>query len=277
MSKELKGLTYSSVSLWQTCQRMFEYRYIDGLVKPKVNCELIVGKSYHEGVGAAIMYKAIHGVPLSLKDTLDAYDTAWNKIKQKETTSKHEDIGVFADIDWNDRAEGTWKDDGAALVKLYYANVLPKISPLEVEANVNTTVEGIYVSGRIDLVLKNLILADHKFASKTMNQQNVDKHLQPGFYAAIKNTPVDFEFHMALNTQYPSTKIIKTRRTWQDIAWVKCMIVGVWKHVKSGIFVPNPTGYACSPRFCGFKDICRSHISTSFVMSSTDKDEMIPW
>jgi hypothetical protein len=60
-----------------------------------------------------------------------------------------------------------------------------------------------------------------------------------------------------VKTKQPKAVQIKTFRTNEDCRWLLNLIEKVAEAIKSGIFYPNPTGFLCNPKFCGYWGKCR--------------------
>jgi len=236
---------------------MFQYRYIDKIPAPRVGAGLIQGKAYHLAIAATLANKIEQGEPLSLEDTLGMYSQSFDQVKLQETVDKDSGL-IFADIDWDGKNPGQWKDEGVDLVKAYYKNILlPRlIEPAAVERRLVVDVEGVKVVGYLDLELADAKVVEHKLVAKGWPQQDADRHLQPSFYAVLREQPTEFEFHLAVKAKDPRIDVVYTRRSEQQILWVRKRIVDTWQLIQTGIFPPNPTGYSCNPRYCSHTERC---------------------
>lgn len=265
----MKSLSYSSVSMFLQCQRMFEYRYIRKLPVPSVGAALIQGSAYHAAMAATMAEKLHQDLPLSLDETLDVYSTSFN-----QQMAKYGAEGT--NVDWEGIYSGEWKDKLVPLIKLYYNDYVKELEPKAVEMYKKVMISGIPVSGRIDLILNSGKVIDHKVSSKTMSQFDADKDLQVTFYAILEDAPINFDFHMAVTTKEPKIVPVSTKRTIKDIIWCKNLIRKVWEGINSGIFAPNPTTYRCSPKWCSFQDYCSNDRGEFYAAPIEDSDEL-PW
>lgn len=261
----IRNLSYSSVNCYLQCPRMFQYRYIDKILTPTINAGLIQGRAYHEAIAAALKQKIYSGTPLSLNDTLDAYSQAFERATLQETTD--EETGVFAKIDWGDKTKDQWKDRGISLTTLYYKGKLTELDPESVEARGKVELtDGIVVIGYMDIILKDTSVIEHKLVERTWPQHEADRHLQPSFYAVLLQRPTRFEFHLAVDTKEQKMVPVCTSRTLQDIEWTSDMITKVWWLIQTGLFPPNSTGYTCSPKWCGYQDLCRAEPGKAIIV-----------
>lgn len=263
----IKSLSYSSVSMYLQCQRLFEYRYIKKLPVPLIGAALIQGSAYHAALAATMAEKLYNGLHLSLDETLDVYGASFD-----QQVAKYGSDGT--NIDWEDKPLSDWKNRLVPLIRLYHEHYIPDLEPKSIEVYKKVMVNGIPVSGRIDLILQNGTVIDHKTSSKTMSQFDAEKNLQVTFYAILEGRAIDFAFHMAVMTKEPKIVCVNTKRNIRDIMWTKNLIMKVWEGINSGIFPPNPTTYRCSRKFCSFTDICMDDNGTRDVKSSVDE---LPW
>ncbi|MBT9133107.1 MAG: hypothetical protein DDT33_01638 [Firmicutes bacterium] len=265
----MKSLSYSSVSMYLQCPRMFEYRYVRKLPVLSVGAALIQGSAYHAAMAAAMTEKLYQGLPLSLTETLDVYSTSFN-----QQMTKYESEGT--NIDWGGIYSAEWKDKLVPLIKLYYNDYVKELKPKAIEVYKKVMVGGIPVSGRIDLILTNGKVIDHKVSGRTMSQLDADRDLQVTFYAMLEDAPIEFDFHMAVTTKEPKIVCVSTKRTVKNIIWCKNLVRKVWEGINSGIFAPNPTTYRCSPSFCSFQDYCANDCGEPYAQPSADDNEL-PW
>jgi len=59
-----------------------------------------------------------------------------------------------------------------------------------------------------------------------------------------------------VKTRNPRAVQLHTSRTNGDCRWLLNLIEQAGKAIASGIFYPNPNGWHCSPRYCGYWDRC---------------------
>jgi len=246
-------LSFSAVETYLKCPRMFEYRYLWKMPRP-VGGGLIQGKAYHASLAAALVQKLHTGQPLPLAETLDAYAHSFELNLARESD---EEFGAISGIDWGERKPGEWKDQGIALVKLYYQERLPGLEPYLIEQRLETSVDGIRVVGYVDLVLKDGRTIDHKVVARTWVEEDAHKDLQPSFYALLQRKPIEFEFHLAVTTKEPKLGVVATRRDEQAILWTEDLIRKVWALMQTGLYPPNPVGYWCSEKWCGHQEMCK--------------------
>jgi len=240
-------LSHSQISMWQKCPRQYEYRYWKGLVLPP-NVAMIQGSIYHKALELYFKSKML-GVSLSPDEFSDLFDTVWeNYIKNGSS------------IDWTiDR--GRAKDETNRVIEVYYRKLGASLNPALVEQRVKVNLDNSTYDflGIIDLVLAENQLADHKVVSRLMRQEDADKDNQATAYAFLAGGSIDFEYHIAIKGINPAIQIVKTQRTENDITWWIDMAKGIAKQIQSGIAPPNPNGWWCNPKWCGYWNLCKGY------------------
>lgn len=242
--KEHDHLSHTQIGMWLRCPRQWYYRYIEGLKIPPPGA-IILGSSYHIALAVNFIQKIETEVDMPTDDVLDAYSDSFDKRVCEENI-----------IDWEDQNPGVVKDQGAGLVKIYQKEQAPKVIPIEVEQEYKATIANTELVGIIDLIKNDFVVADHKTSVRAYNQDDVDRDIQATCYAFLLGIPIDFEFHVAVKTKQPKIQIVQTSRTQKDIAWWVDMVTDISKLMKTGIAPPNPNGWHCSPKFCGYWQIC---------------------
>jgi hypothetical protein len=62
-----------------------------------------------------------------------------------------------------------------------------------------------------------------------------------------------------VKTKNPKALQLHTRRTNADCRWLLGLIERVGAAIESGNFYPNPNGWHCNDRFCGYFSRCMGH------------------
>jgi len=250
-----KHLSHSQISMLLRCPRQYEYRYIQGL-KVAPGAALLLGTSYHAALEKNFLQKVDTGIDLDAQTVLDAYDDAWTKRLANE------------EIDWQGESPSETKDLGACLVDTYMRHVAAFVMPAKVEQKFSVYLpglEGYTLDGVIDLITDKGFIIDHKTAGRAKTQQDADDDLQPCAYAAALMTDpcideIDFQFQVALKTKKPVIQFVDTKRTRKHVEWYLDLCSNVVKQIKAGIFPPNPCGWHCDPRWCGYYDRCKGGV-----------------
>ena len=118
-----------------------------------------------------------------------------------------------------------------------------------------------YLMGIWDLIERDGTIVDNKSYKRTPTQQDLDKDLQftayaMGYRATHGEIEPGLRMDAVIKTKNPKAVQLYTKRTNDDCRWLLGLIEGVGKAIESGTFYPNPNGWHCSPKFCGFWDKC---------------------
>jgi len=234
------------------CSKQWFYRYVEGLKVPPSGA-LIEGRAYHETLEENFKQKITSKEDLPVDDCLDIFSTAWDSILLEEET-----------IEWEGKKPGSLKDQGTGLVGEYISSTSSIVQPVRVEETAISEVAGVKFVLRFDLEDENKALIDHKTSARRYNQEDVDKDLQASATAFALNRPIIYYNHVAVKKKSPVIQIVRTHRLRSDIDWWAEMAASVVTQMKSGIAPPRPTGWWCSPRFCGFYDLCRGDLARTY-------------
>jgi len=249
----LDHISWSQINTWQRCPRQWYYRYVMGL-KMRPSGALIEGSCYHTALEVNFKQKVTSKEDLPISDCLDVFSGAWEaRVKQEES------------IDWEDEEPGKLKDEGIWLVRTYLETTSPSVQPVEVEKPYVRMIGSVPAVGVVDLTDIKERVIDHKTSNKMYQQEDVDKDDQITTYAFLKNRAIVGQVHVAVKptkTLPPRIIVMKTFRTDAHIKWWLDMVTGILEQMKTGNAPPRPYGWWCSPRFCGYYDMCRGNLPT---------------
>jgi len=248
----LDHVSHSQINMWLRCPKSWEYRYVKGLKIPPSGA-LVEGGCYHKALEVNFKQKITTQADLPIPDCLDAFSDAWN------TRVSDEEF-----VDWGNRSSGFYKDEGMSLVGEYMSSTSPSVQPLKVEEAALGEVAGVKFICFPDMVDVKKIVIDHKTSSRAYNQDEVDKDLQASAEAFALGRPIAFENHVAVKAKIPRIQIVRSYRLRADIEWWEDLAVQVVTHMKTGVAPPNPNGWHCSPKFCGFWEICRGELTRTY-------------
>lgn len=246
----------SQISMYLRCARQWEYRYVEGIIAPP-SISLIVGAAYHDALAVNFMQKIASQQDLPVGDVLDAFSTSWDRQLTRRVTVEDDEQKEFDNVDYQEEDPRVAKDVGISLVDTYHRTVAPKIQPISVERSCEVEIAGMKLVGRLDLEEDTGKIDDHKTSSKSKTQDEIDRELQPSAYGLLVMHPVDFGFHVAVKKRNPEIQILNTHRTAADIVWFLRLAQQVWALMQTGVYPPNPTGWWCSEKYCGYWNMCR--------------------
>jgi PD-(D/E)XK nuclease superfamily len=72
-------ISFSSISLYQTCGLRYFFRYVERLPEPTVSASLLVGAGLHAGIEHHFREQLIGNPPPSLNTLLDVFWSAWHE------------------------------------------------------------------------------------------------------------------------------------------------------------------------------------------------------
>jgi len=250
----LDHVSHSQLNQWLRCPRQWEFRYVKGLKMPPSGA-LIEGGCYHKALELNFRQKIASFEDLPVDECLDAFSDEWERRLVEEEF-----------IEWENRTPGFHKDEGISLVTEYMASTSFTVQPAKVEEAIVTEVAGVKFVCVPDIEDVKKIVIDHKTAARAYRQEDVDKDLQASAEAFALDRPIMFQNHIAVKTKVPKIQVIKSFRIRTDIDWWAKLAAQVVAHMKTGIAPPNPNGWHCSPRFCGFYGVCRSGLIRSALV-----------
>jgi len=254
LSKDLpRGyLSVSQINQALRCWKQYEFRVIHNLVLPP-SVALGEGKSIHHALEVAHTEAAkTETVPVDIM--LDAFADAWREASKE--------------IDWTTDEEGIGPNGvesrGQQLIRIYHTKQLPKIKTVvqdnkpQVEFPFILEISGIPIVGVIDLIgemdSKPKII-DHKVVARKKTKDDIAKDIQLmvySIYTKIKHGG----FNCLVKTKN-DIELVEDEIP-QDMKWLSNIVTDVAATIKTGVFPrTHPSNWWCSPRFCGYYDICR--------------------
>ena len=253
-------LSVSQINTFRRCPRQYYFRYIKDLIRAP-SATLVEGHAVHQSVAIGHLEALKHGkVPLDVM--LDAHNDTWKKEAR--------------DIDWkneiNDESEEIILQRGRRFLEQYRTGYIPHLHPkvdqkgpfIERRFWVTVGDAKIPVLGYIDLVAKNERpegskeeeVIDHKVVGRSKSQSDVDGDFQLTVYSHATKIP-RVRFQCFVRTKEPKIKSVAAIRTPHEWEWTKMAVQEVAKCISAGIFPPGNDGWHCTPKWCGFWDLCK--------------------
>jgi len=163
----MKPLSYTQISLYQSCPLCYKLRYIDGL-KPKDRWYFSFGKTMH--MCAEYFFKVRVPPPPSLEELLQFYEQNWLSEGYESTEE-----------------EARYKSYGQEiLAKFWQIHQADFRMPVAVERLFNISIEGVRLVGYIDRVDKldsgGLSIVDYKTNKELFTTEDMEKDLQLTLY-----------------------------------------------------------------------------------------------
>ena len=256
----LDHVSPSQLSMFLRCARQWSYRYIDGLVAPP-SISLVVGSAYHDALATNFMQKIQSEQDLPVSDVLDAFSTSWDRQLSRRVVEDDGEQREFEALGTDGEGEaedtGDAKDGGVKLVRTYHYDMAPTVQPASVEKSLEIKIGDLKLVGRLDLETITGKVIDHKTSARSKSQAEMDLEFQPFAYGLLNRGPVDFDFHVAVKTKKPKIQVIQTPKTTREVIWFLRLAQQVSKAMHTGIYPPNPTGWWCNEKYCGYHSMCK--------------------
>ena len=251
----MSGIAYvshSQLDLWLHCPRKWEFKYVKHIKVP-TTAPLIEGSCYHKVLETYFNHKLVTKQDLSLSDVNDSIATHWNTILTSEER-----------INWEQHDPEDVRLECQALLTEYVSTIAPQITPVSVEETYISDIDGTKLACIIDLITSDETVVDHKTSSKKYTQDDVDKDIQATAEAFVLDKAIVFQNHIAVKDG-AYIQIVKSYRLIKDIEWWLEMTRGIIKQMNSGIAPPRAMkgDYLCSPKFCGYWNMCRAGLARS--------------
>lgn len=245
-------LSVTQLNMFLRCPKQYEFRYIEGIKIPPSGA-MIEGSAYHSTVAGDLNSKLASGKLLQDSEIADIFSDSFEYHIRKGLLLEDEEDYQFEEIDWEERTPGEVKDEGVALAKLYHQKVAGTLNPVEVEQKQFMTVAGIPFVLIADVVESERII-DHKVAKRRQYEDALRTNLQATAYSMFYNR--DLEFHYAMKNKTPEIYLSSTHRDESDWTFFMALVEKVVEVINSGIFFPNPTGWWCGEKWCGYWPLC---------------------
>jgi hypothetical protein len=260
-------LSVSQVNTYRRCPLQYYFRYIKDLIRAP-SASLVEGSAVHKGVAVG-HEESVRTAEVPLNLMLDTYNDYWKRAK--------------GDVDWKAEADVVSEElivrrDHTFLTQ-YNQRFIPNLKPRVDEAGafverrfwVTAGDENIPVLGFIDLVATNQTtftdkkspdgsgdeeVIDHKTAAKNKTQADVDNDLQLSVYSRVTGL-TNVRFQCFVKTKTPKISAVASKRSPNSWKWADFVISEVAKSISTGNFPPGNDGWHCTPKFCGYWDMCR--------------------
>jgi RecB family exonuclease len=228
------------------------FRYIEKVPSQK-NLALAFGSAVHLTLQKNYSQKmqTKRDLPIDeIKDSFsDNYDTETADVSRKEI------------IDAN-TSEGSVKDNGIHLIKLYHQQISPRIQPTAVEQKLEASFKNFptKLNGIVDLADVNGVVIDHK--TTTRRQQMPEKYkIQVGIYKVLKQARgdqisdcrIDWLIRKA-NPEIVHVEVIP------DVNFALRMFQMVCAGIEKEVFIPNRDSMLCTRRFCAYWPQCQAKV-----------------
>lgn len=251
------NISDSDLNMLYRCGQQYYYRRKEGRKVPPGIAQ-IVGRATHESVHLDLQTKIDTG---QLRGAEEIADMARDEINGAWQAG----IRLMPDElkEGQKKLKGEAVDLAVALSTLHHDNLAPIIKPVKVERFFRLDLEGYPMDlvGRIDIEEPDAI-RDTKTAGKSPQEDEAHMSDQLTIYAlGVKATtgklPEKLYLDHLIKTKTPKVVTQSTERTEADFKRIFRLIERGIEVIDKEVFMPNPSGWWCSDRFCGYwADIC---------------------
>lgn len=247
-------LSVSQINMWLRCPLQFMFRYDEGIKIPP-GAVMTLSKSVHAGIESNYTQKIESHKDISQDEVLDHFNTSFNHLKHETLWLKYEKPGDF-------------RNEGQGCSKAYYSEIATKTQPAQVETKFRVEFENFDrpLVGVIDLIDEPGTLRDTKTSGKApsiMDKETQEAHqftaYTLGYHQTYKKLPSKIQCDVifrSTKTLKPRTKSFPTSRTPQQISRFLKTMAMVNKAIEAKAYYPCAPSWICTPRWCGFFDLC---------------------
>ena len=255
---ELSHLSYSSLSVYQSCARSWKFKYQDKAPSPPTPA-LAFGSAWHNTIESVIRSMALR----ESADLEHIWHEEFGKAIETVPTEK---------FDTGDTAESLRREGLALITSPDVIRAVGAIRPLMVdgqpviEKKIELRVPGVPlpIVGYIDCLDENGVVIDFKTAERAWAPDRAGSEIQPLVYLAalaqegFKLNPERRAVHIV----FPKSGKVRVQQfehthTPAELFWLFGMIRECWRGIEAGVFVPNPGSWKCSPKYCDYFGMCR--------------------
>jgi len=248
MGMDKKHLSFTQVSMYLKCPRQYELRYLQGLRLPASGA-MVQSRAWHETLEHNYGQKISSGVDLALSEMEDYF------VFRLEEALSGEEI-AFRERETPE----SLRDQGLSIVAAHHKTIAPKVRPSLVEEKFTISLGNDFpyaLTGIWDVVEEDGTIADNKAYGKAPTQAEVDENLQftaysLGYRVSQQKIERGLRMDAVIKDSPPKAMQFTTRRTNADCRRLLKLIEDMAQAISSGDLPPNPHGWWCSPRFCGY-------------------------
>lgn len=251
---EVLTLRTSLIKTYLRCPAQCLFRYFKGLViLPKSYTTM--GHCFHKAVEKHYDYKVKKGKNSKLSVLQDVFHEEFKKKSKSTKWLRSEDPNDF-------EREGI-----RLMLPTYYEQRAIRLEPKNVEEGFKVFIPkaNVYITGTMDLILKNNEIRDHKTRRRLPNWLDCLKSVQGlsyslGYKDKFGERPKCFRLDYILRkkdyTEIESSKEVK--HSQEDLNGFIGIVEQIASSIRQGIFYPRQEcNYFCSPNSCGFWSMCK--------------------
>lgn len=254
-------LSASQIVMFLRCARQWAFRYIEGLKVPPSGA-MKQGNAFHRMAERNYAQKMETRVDMPGDDLTNFFAEEFVTQMQAEEVKLGEGETV-----------GSLKDQGVQLTRVFRNGIAPKVMPVAVEGNFKVPIgkgeSQVMLNGYIDVIDEQGRIRDTKAMTpqRVPNEFDLSRDLQLSTYALARKLedvgslpteeqPARLMLDVAVKLVHPEARILPTARSIEGLRLHANTIGNVAKAIRADAFPRNPTGWWCSPKWCGYWDRC---------------------
>lgn len=254
-------LSASQIGMFLRCARQWAFRYIEKLVIPPSGA-MKQGSVFHRMAEKNYAQKLMTRADLKEGDLTEFF------AEEFETQWEAEEVRLG-----ENETKGGLKDQGVQLTRVFRAGIAPKVMPVAVEGNFKVPLgkgeAAVMLNGYIDVIDEQGRIRDTKAMTpqRVPNEFDLSRDLQLSTYALARKledvaslpteeTPAHLMLDTVVKLVHPEARILPTARSIEGLRLHANTIGNVAKAIRADAFPRNPTGWWCSPKWCGYWDRC---------------------
>ncbi len=248
MGNPKKHLSFTQISMFQKCPRQYEFRYLQGLKVP-ASGPMVQSRAWHAAVERNYRQKVDTGIDLPLSEMEDYF------VYRLEDALDKEEVNFTGKENL-----ASLRDQGLGIVAAHHKTIAPKVRPALIEHKFTISLGEDFpyeLTGVWDVVEEDGTIADNKAYKKPPTQTKLDEDLQftiysLGYRVSLGKIEPGLRMDAVIKDTPPRAMQLTTSRTNADCRRLLGIIEEMVKDISSGNLPPNPKGWWCSPRFCGY-------------------------
>lgn len=248
---DIDHLSHSSISTYLRCPRQWAYSYLEGLRRPP-GVALIKGSAVDKAASANLIQKIETRVDLPVEDVKEAAEDALRK--------EVDGAGGASEVQWSGESLPKAIDSAVSLTERHMMEHAPRIQPVTVQQFLSRPIPGTTraLFGHLDFIEEDGTVGDIKTGSRRMSTKDAENDQQATAYSYLMGRPIDFRFWRVIDTRrYVTDEIVSTQRSDTETRWYEEAAQQVSAAIDGGAYPPNPTGWWCDQKWCGFYSRCR--------------------
>lgn len=246
-------LSVSQIILYSQCSLKYRFQYIDKLPKPFKAAGLAFGSAIHSAI-SWLHNEQMDGKTVTLARLYKIFEADWySQTVETEIRYKNGDDAARLIM------------QGREILGLYFQNPVENAEATDAGFTVplvhpeNGHGLSVPLEGFMDLVEKGDGIVEFKTSAQSMNQKDVDDHIQLTAYGYAyerlhQRPPKSYKIIDFVKTKSPKMIVLETTRRKEDYARFYGIASQVLKGIVGGIFFPK-AGFQCAD--CEYEEPCK--------------------